>query len=191
VGPAWPPAYAVYGQWLMNNQRVAEAASMAMKAAELDSSNLAAKSVLMDVYALRHDWVILLGIGRETLRIDPDNADGQRVVLVAQDGLDELDRAERRAKAEPTVDNYLSLSVVYYRNGKFKDCIEAARGALQINSGLAEAYANIANAHLAMGKPDDAIPEFREALRLNPALPGVKNILDALTAAPSEAAVKN
>lgn len=190
VAPTWSRGYSAYGRWLLDNHRVPEAVAMAQKAAAMEPSDLVARYILMDFEALRHNWATLLRLGRETLRINPFDTDGQRAVLVAQDGIDEVTRAEARAKRTATVDDYLGLSVVYYRNSRFMDCIDAARRALRINQNLPEAHANIANAWMALGKKDDAIPEFQAALKLNPTLPGVKQALDALQAPPAAPAPK-
>ena len=53
--------------------------------------------------------------------------------MVAQTGIDNLNKQPALAVAHPTVDNYLKLSVLYYETGRFEDGINAARSALKIN----------------------------------------------------------
>ena len=122
----------------------------------------------MDIYANRSDWVNLQRVAGETLRLDPNDPDGLRGMRVAQTGVDELRRIEKIAKAEPTPDNYLSLSVVYFRNGRYEDSIGAAREALKLHPDLVEAYFNMASVYHVMGRDDDAIVALREALRIQP-----------------------
>jgi tetratricopeptide (TPR) repeat protein len=179
--PSWK-SYAVYGEWLLNHQRIEEALSMSSAAQRLDPAGLAGRSTLMDIYAQHHDWASLMKIARETLRRDPDDPDGLRSLAVAQDGIDELARVEKAARTQPSPDAWLSLSVVYFRNARYRDSIGAAREALRLNPALGEAYSNIANAYFALGDLDEAIAAFREAQRLRPNLPQVSHNLEYLLA---------
>jgi tetratricopeptide (TPR) repeat protein len=104
------------------------------------------------------------------LLLYPDSADGQRLLLVAQTGIDQIGLAEKEAATNPSVDHYLSLSVYYYENQRYEDCVRAAREALKIDPNLGEAYANIATAYHTLGKVDEAIAALREEVRINPGL---------------------
>jgi len=166
--PSYSPGLSYYGQWLLSRQRRDEALSNALKAAQLAPNDLVARHTLMDIYADRSDWTNLLKIANEALLLDPNDLDGQRGLRVAQTGIDELIRSEKTAKAEPTPDNYLSLSVVYFKNARYEDSIAAAREALKLRPDLVEAWFNIASVDHVMGKDDDAIAALREAVRIRP-----------------------
>jgi tetratricopeptide (TPR) repeat protein len=81
---------------------------------------------------------------------------------------EEVVRLEQAASAQPTAENYLSLSLRYHQLGRFKDCIRAAREALKRKPDYAEAYNNIAAGYESLGDWDEAIRAAREALRLKP-----------------------
>jgi tetratricopeptide (TPR) repeat protein len=166
--PSYSPAYSYYSQWLLGHQRSAEAFDNALKAAKLDPRDLVARHTLMDVYADRSDWASLQRIANESLNLDPSDPDGQRGLRVSETGLDEIRRVERAVKANPTPDNYLSLSVVYFRNARYEDSIAAAREALKLHPDLPEAYFNIASVYHVMGKDDETIAALREVLRIRP-----------------------
>ncbi|HEX4273732.1 MAG TPA: tetratricopeptide repeat protein [Bryobacteraceae bacterium] len=176
-GPAWSPAYSSYGEWLQTQSRSHEASQMAEKAVALDPYDLTARRVLMDVAADAHLWTKLNELAIETLRLFPDNPDGQRSQLVAQTGLEQIGRAETQAKTKPSVDNYLNLSVLYFQTQRYSECIKAAREALKVNPNQAEAYANIAAAYHTLGNLDETIAALREEVRLNPDLPSAKSNL--------------
>ncbi len=75
----------------------------------------------------------------------------------------------REAKREPeTPEQYLQKSLEEYNGGRFENCIAAARAALTLRPGYAEAYNNIAAAHNAVGRWDEGIAAAREAVRLKP-----------------------
>ncbi len=176
--PSYAPAYSYYGQWLLSHQRASEALENAQRAAKLDRNDLTARHTLMDIYAERSNWPSLLGMANESLRLDPNDADGQRALRVAQTAVDEVTRIERAAKADPTVENYLSLSVVYFRNARYNDSIAACRQAIKLQPNLPEAWFNIASTYHVMGKDDDAIAALREALRIRPDFQIAKNNLN-------------
>jgi len=181
-GRSWSPAYAAYGQWLQSQGRAQESFDMARKAIELDLYDLAARRTVMAVVADWHQWVELKREARETLRLYPGDPDGARGLLVAQTGIDQVVAAEKRAREDPTADHYLSLSVHYYENQRYNDCIRAANEALKLNPNLGEAYANIASAYHTMGKVDETIAALREEVRINPDLPSAAHNLDAVLA---------
>jgi tetratricopeptide (TPR) repeat protein len=176
--PSWSPAYSSYGQWLLNRSRAPEALAMASKAVALDPYDLTGRRTLMDVMAQGHEWAKLEQFANETLRLLPFDPDGQRSLQVAQIGLDQVVKAETAARTEPTVNNYLALSVQYFQTQRYEDCIKAAREALKVNPNQAEAYANIAAAYHTMGKLDETIAALQEEVRLNPNLPTAKSNLE-------------
>jgi tetratricopeptide (TPR) repeat protein len=176
-GLSYAPAWSSYGQWLLNQNRIDDAFAKATQAVALDSYDLAGRRVLMEVMGQKHQWAMLKQLAEETLRLFPNDPDGERSELVAQTGIDNLNKAASAAVAQPTVDNYLKLSVLYYETGRYEDCINAARAALKINPDLAEAYANIASAYHTMGKLDETIAALEEEVRINPNLRSAKSNL--------------
>lgn len=176
-GPSWSPAWSSYGEWLLSQNRADEAKEMASKAVALDPWDFSGRRTLMDVMAQRHEWAALKQFADETLRLSPNDPDGQSSLLVAQAGIDEVGKAETTATAEPTIDHYLNLSVLYYQTQRYEDCIQAARQALKINPNLGEAYANIASAYHRMGKLDETIAALEQEVRINPNLPSAKKNL--------------
>jgi tetratricopeptide (TPR) repeat protein len=176
--PSYSPAYSSYGQWLLTQDRAPDAFAVASRAVELDPWDLAGRRTIMDAIADSHEWLQLKQAANETLRLFPSDPDGQRSLEVAQAGLDQVPRAETVAKAEPTPNNFLALSVVYFQSQKYEECIRAAREALKINPNLPEAYANIATAYHALGKLDETIAALREEVRLKPDMPSAQRNLD-------------
>jgi protein O-mannosyl-transferase len=175
--PSWSPAWSAYADWLLSEDRVSEAFQMASKAVGLDAWDFAGRRAMMDVMTQRHEWAMLKQFANETLRLSPNDPDGQSSLQVAQAGIDEIGKAETVATNEPSVDRYLSLSVLYYQAQRYEDCIKAARDALTINPNLGEAYANIASAYHRMGKLDETIAALEQEVRINPNLRSAKKNL--------------
>ena len=78
--------------------------------------------------------------------------------------------AARAVPAKNTPEGLLERSLAAYREGRFQECIDLARAALQVRPGYAEAYNNIAAGHIALGEWDEGIAAAAEALRLKPDL---------------------
>lgn len=177
-GQSWSPAYSAYGQWLLRQTRNQEARQMSLKAVALDPYDMVARRALMDIMAQEHQWDKLKQFADNTVGILPDDPDAQRSLEVAQTGLDHIEKVELRAQDDPTINNYLALSVEYFNTQRYQDCVTAAQEALKVQPNQAEAYANMATCYHALGKLDDTIAALREEVRLNPALPGAKHNLD-------------
>jgi protein O-mannosyl-transferase len=175
---AYSPAWSNYGQWLLQQSRLPEAQERATKAIELDPYDMLGRRTVMDIMGQRHEWSKLKEFSEATLRLMPEDPDGERSLLVAQTGLDNLNRAVKVAAAQPTPDHFLALSVLLYQTGKYVECISAAREALKIDPNLGEAWANIASAYHTMGKLDETIAALQEEVRLNPNLPSAKSNLE-------------
>ena len=71
----------------------------------------------------------------------------------------------------------LDTSLRLYRAGNFQGSIAAARRALELEPGYAEAHNNIAAGLASLGRWDEAIAAAREALRLRPDFPLARNNL--------------
>jgi tetratricopeptide (TPR) repeat protein len=168
LGPSYSQAYAYYSRWLVRRQRLKEAIGVAMKAIQIDPTDLVARQAMADIYIAQPNWKNAIGSAGEVLRLDPDNEDGLRSLKVAQAGLASLNNAESAAANEPSVENYLALSVTYFNEKRFDDCIHAAQQVLKVNPDIAEAYVNMATAYHALGKVDEGIAALREAARLRP-----------------------
>lgn len=181
VRPEWADSYGAYAHWLLGQLRENEAADNAKKALALRFDNADARHTLFDIYIRHHDWANAQQLGAETLRLYPDDMDATRTVNVASVAEDELKQSEAEA-AKRGSDGYLTLSVVYYKNGRFDDCIRAAKEALKINPNLAEAWSNIAAAYHEMGKIDESAEASKEVVRLNPNLLNAKQNLEVVLA---------
>jgi tetratricopeptide (TPR) repeat protein len=70
--------------------------------------------------------------------------------------------------APKTADDYLNLSLTYYRQGKYRETIAAAQESLRLKPDYAEAYNNIAAAYQSMSEWEPAIAAARHALALKP-----------------------
>ena len=79
------------------------------------------------------------------------------------------------AKGKPNHDNYLNLSLAYYKVKNWEASINAARRALQFNPEGTGAYNNIGTALIHLGRYDEAMENFDKALEIEPNYQLAKN----------------
>jgi tetratricopeptide (TPR) repeat protein len=89
----------------------------------------------------------------------------------------ELDKAILYASQNPSKENYLQLSLLFYEAGKFDQCIKAADEALKMDPQYDLAYNNICAAHIALKQWNEAIAAGEKAIKINPENVRAKNNL--------------
>lgn len=82
--------------------------------------------------------------------------------------------AEKRVRREASAENYLTLCWRYEQNWRNRDSIAACESALRLRPGYAEAYDQLAVAHVALEQWDEAHAAARRALALDGTLPRAK-----------------
>lgn len=79
-----------------------------------------------------------------------------------------IELAENNAKTNPTPENYLNLSLVYYNAGRYLDCVNAAQESAKLKPDFDLAYNNICSAYNQLHDWDKAIAAGQKAVQLNP-----------------------
>jgi tetratricopeptide (TPR) repeat protein len=104
-------------------------------------------------------WEDGISAAQEALRLQPDYE-------IAKNNL-----AWARLNQNPTPENFLTQSLLYYQQGKFNECVQAARMAATLRPLYPEAWNNIAAAYNPMSRWDEGFKAAEEALRLKPDYP--------------------
>jgi tetratricopeptide (TPR) repeat protein len=86
-------------------------------------------------------------------------------------------RVNAPAASRQSPEELLNLSLSLYRAGRYHESIQAAKLALKLRPGFAEAWNNIAAGHEALGEWDDAIQAAAESVALQPDFQLAKNNL--------------
>jgi protein O-mannosyl-transferase len=173
------PAF-YYGRWLMTQGRLREAITQFQAAIVHNRDYLDPRYALMQAYWDAGMQPMAKALAADTLQMAPGDATALRFLngqAVAEGAPDPVAIAEATVKLAPTPENYLNLSLAYYRAGRFRDSIQAAEGALKLRPDYAEAYNNIGAAHGALAEWDGAIAADREAVRLKPDMQLARNNL--------------
>ena len=175
LNPQLADCYYYYGRWLKEKGRVEEAVSNLKVAVTLNPVFLDARYLLLAVYAERQRWNDLRALADDTLKLSPND---ETVRKYANDrALGEYATDTTPSAAPKTPEAFLELSLRKYQAHDYANSIAAARQALGLNPGYAEAYNNIAAAHAALAEWDEAIAAAEQALRLKPDFPLARNNL--------------
>jgi tetratricopeptide (TPR) repeat protein len=143
-----PEAYFFFANWLIKKKRYAEGQRMLENALSVSPMHTKSIDLLEKVRA-----------------------------LAAKDGKDLLRLAKARAAKEPTYENYINLSLAYYKDKKWEECINAANSALELKPNDAGAYNNICTACILLGLYDKAIENCNNAIAIAPNYQLAKNNL--------------
>jgi len=115
----------------------------------------------------------------EVLRLSPGHEPAKQLLNGLTINADQvLKQKETLATTNPSPENYLNLSLEYYRLKRFEDCIAACRKAIELKPDYAEAYNNICCAYNELNEPEKAIKACEKALELNPGYELAKNNLN-------------
>jgi tetratricopeptide (TPR) repeat protein len=158
-----------YGRYLKGHGRVAEAIEQLRAAIERNPLQTDARTLLTQTYAEVGRWDDLRLLAADTIRLVPNDAEANAWLARAA--------SHQQVAATQSPEVYLSLSLARFREGRYRDCIEAAQQALRLRPRYAEAYNNIAAGHQALGEWDDAISAAQEAIRLQPEFQLARNNL--------------
>ena len=140
-------------------------------------------------YLAQNRWDDSIAATEQALRLDPSSQLSKNNLAAAQNGKQKaLASAEAEVKAHPTPENYINLSLVYYRASNFEACITASKEALKLRPNYAAAYLNIGVAYAALKKWDDAIVASQKAIQLDPTSQLAKNNLAWAESGKKEAA---
>ena len=165
LSPDYYAANYYYARWLSEQGRTNEAVPLLEKADRLSPGYVYSKYLLIDIFSARRQMDKVGALAEQLLAIDP----GDTVALKY---------ASTSIKAHPTPESYLNLSLAYYREKRFEDCIGAARQALKLRPDYAEAYNNIGAAYNEMGEWLQAIAALEYALKLKPDFQLARNNLN-------------
>jgi tetratricopeptide (TPR) repeat protein len=169
LSPNHAASHAYYGRWLLERGRYAEAVDRFDKTLRLAPTDQTARGLLMKAQFDQQNWSALRSLVADALKLDAGDvvAAHYQKLIAALD--QEIRNAEEAVQRMPAPETLLQLSLLYYRAGRFAECVRAARDAIRLRPGYAAAYNNLTAGYNAMKQWDDAIAAGMEAVRLDPA----------------------
>lgn len=179
LAPNAASSYFYYARWLRHEGRFQESRWRLEQGLKKVPANFDLRHLLMDVYVDLDEWGKLRGLVKESLAIAPGDPKSMEMEQKAAAGADAaIASAAQEAEAHPSADNYITLSLLQYRNQEFEQSLKSAEKALEFDPSSPYAYNNIAAARASMGLWDDAIAAAEKALRLKPDFAVARNNLN-------------
>ncbi len=109
---------------------------------------------------------------RRGMKVSPNyvgfHALHQELLSAAAKTVDEMLAYERELDKNPKKEDYISLSLSYYKAGEYKRCVAACEKVLLLEPDSIVAYNNICSAYNAMARWDKAQEACGKALKLDP-----------------------
>jgi tetratricopeptide (TPR) repeat protein len=105
---------------------------------------------------------------KKALTLKPDFQLAKNNLILSENSINATNNVQQLALQQPSAENYLSLSLTYYNQKKYMDCIEACRKALALKPDYDLAYNNICAAYNQLGDWENAIVEGEKGLKINP-----------------------
>lgn len=158
-----------------NANRYEQSISTAKEALQLKSSSAEAYNNIGAAYIKLKKYREADTALKIALRLKPD-------FLFAKDNLLNAEKALEDGGAIPTgltAADFVDLSLIYFNQGQFKQCIANCNYALQVQPNYPLAYNNICAANNQLGNWDDAIAAAKKGLQLKPDYEVLKNNLAA------------
>jgi len=150
-----PECYAYYAEFLIQHGRNSEAVTILSKGITVSPAHEKMNTLLQQV------------------RDQPATA----TVTIAQSD-EKLLQIAKWTEANPSPENYLSLSLDYYNAKQYENSIKAAEQALKLRPGYDLAYNNICAAYNELHQWDKAIEAGKKGLEFNPNSPNLKANLE-------------
>jgi tetratricopeptide (TPR) repeat protein len=169
--PDDPTSYSFYGEWLVGQERAGEGIPLLERSVALSPAIIDARYALMNAYARTGRVEELEEAARQTLALAPLDSLALRYL---KDG---LAPANDGRPLPATAADWLNTSLEQYQAGNYQASIDAARKALALQPGYADAYNNLSAAFAAQQRWDEAIDAATEALRLDPSFLLARNNL--------------
>ncbi len=166
-GPDVPSLSYFYAKYLHERGRNADAIPLLKKVLSISSADISSAYMLMAIYQDEEDWHELKTLANETLQLLPEDAIAKQYLANAENRKGKLEEQKARVKQNPTPENYLDLSLLYYNKKMYKNCIDACREAVKLKPGYDAAYNNIGSAYNMMGEWQKAMDAFEQALKTN------------------------
>ena len=152
LDPLNPECYAYYAEFLMKNGRGSEAKPILDKGISISPAHEKMNQLIQ-----QNQTAITIAI--------PENND--KLLQIA-----------KWTDANPSPENYLTLSLDYYNAKQFENCIKAAKHSLQLRPGYDLAYNNICSAYNELHQWDKAIEAGKKGLEFNPNNANIKANLE-------------
>jgi tetratricopeptide (TPR) repeat protein len=166
-----------YGRYLFQNNKLSEAIDQFKEVDQNVPNYLDTHDYIFKSYHKLKEWEAMESFSKEVLANWPKDEISKKYLDIALNKKSVLTVLEEEVVKAPSPEKYLNLSLQYFNEGNYEDCIRVAGKALELNPEYADAHNNIGIGHFYLLNYDEAIEAYQKALKLNPSYQLAKNNL--------------
>src|ERR1019366_3436182 len=174
-----PTSHMPYAEWLEKQGRLKEAIDAYSWASSLAPADMRPRYALMRLYKATHDWDNLRTTVESAEKIAPGDAATAPFLETSVLYPNAVKGAEKMARDQPGVDNFLNLAEAYCMTTRYEDCLKTAQKVIQLRPDLADGYNLLGAAYASLDRCDESIVAAKKALELNPNSKTALNNLDS------------
>jgi tetratricopeptide (TPR) repeat protein len=163
-----PDPFYFYAQYLCGRKRFDEAIPLLKQAMKLSEGHIFSRYVLMNVYADKYMWEDLDKLVAESVKLFPDDPEVKKYVDIAKNRKSITQREKEKVQTAKTPQSYIDLSLAYFNEGKYPECIDASKEVLKLDSTNADAYNNISCCYNQLGEWDLSVQYAALAIKYRP-----------------------
>ncbi|HSY77723.1 MAG TPA: tetratricopeptide repeat protein, partial [Bacteroidia bacterium] len=170
-----PILHYYYAKFLHEQGKDDDAITHLQKAIVLSTGDIDSRYLLMEIYKDEQNWPALKQAAIETLSVLPNDVTASNYLTNSVGGEYRMKIALDSVKVHPTATNYITLSLIYYGQKDYKQCIEASEKAISLDVNNYTAYNNMGSAYNMLGDWKNAADALDKALKLKPDFELAKN----------------
>ena len=167
-----------YGRYLFQNNKFNEAIDQFKQVNQSVPNYIETNDYIFKSYHKLQDWENMKSFSNEVLENQPKDDMAKKYLDIALNKKSILTVLEEEVNNAPSPEKYLNLSLQYFNESNYQDCIRVAEKALELNPEYADALNNIGIGHFYLLNYDQAIEAYGKALEINPSYQLAKNNLE-------------
>ena len=167
-----------YGRYLFQNNKFNEAIDQFKQVNQSVPNYIETNDYIFKSYHKLQDWENMKSFSNEVLENRPKDDMAKKYLDIALNKKSILTVLEEEVNNAPSPEKYLNLSLQYFNESNYQDCIRVAEKALELNPEYADALNNIGIGHFYLLNYDQAIEAYGKALEINPSYQLAKNNLE-------------
>lgn len=141
---------------------------MALEAIKLKADYAEAYNNIGSAYNELKQYDRAIPFLKRAITLKPDFQLAKNNLTLSENNINAPDNVQKLALQQPSAENYLSLSLIYFNQKKYRECIEACRKALVLKPDYDLAYNNLCAAYNQLGDWENAIIAGEKGLKINP-----------------------
>lgn len=166
-----------FARFLHQFGRYNEAQTELSRSLRISQYYLPAVYLQLQIYTDLENWEMLSSYLQKLSNVFPKDETLGYYKKISVDRISKIEVVLQQVKQNPSSDNYLNLSLLYYNIQNYEACIEASKKAIEIDPNDSKAYNNVCAAFNVIGNYDEAIHWGEKAIQIDPSNQKAKNNL--------------